>query len=213
VNLIVRRARKSDISAVYIGPPIDDPELLPWLPSGLADFLHRTNGYVAYHGGFHLRGACVAPAWHSLRVVWLGDYALSKLFPAVRADDVPFGQDALGNQYLLRDGVVHQLWAETGDLESMAVDLETFDRNVREDPVDYLSLAPLEAYRASGHELEPGHLLHAWPPYCSRESEAGVSLRPVPALAHIAWLASFAKQLRDVPDGTRLKVVVREPPA
>jgi hypothetical protein len=198
---------------MYNGPPIDDPDVLSRLPDALREYLHTTNGYVAFFGGFHLRGACSAPPWHSLRVVWFGEYALSTLFPVVRRDDIPFGQDALGNQFLLRDGVVHQLWAETGDLESMAVDLATFDRNVRDDPIGYLSLDPLEQYRASGHALEPGQLLHAWPPYCAQESSAGVSLRPVPALAHISWLASFAQQLRDVPDGSRIRIVVRDPPA
>jgi hypothetical protein len=198
---------------VYIGPPIDDPELLVRLPAELSDYLRTTNGYIAYHGGFHLRGACSDPVWHSLRAVWFGDYALSTLFAAASRDDIPFGQDALGNQYLLRDGIVYQLWAETGDLESMAVDLETFDRNVREDPIDYLALGPLEAFRAAGYELEPGQLLDAYPPYCSKESASGVSLRPVPAFQRLGWLASFARQLRGVPDGSRIRVVVRKPPA
>jgi len=182
------------------------------LPNPLRDFLASTNGYVAYHGGLHVRGACLAPAWHSLRTVWLGDFALHRLYPEVRADDIPFAQDALGTQYVLRDAIVHRLWAETGDLESLEADLGTFDREVRNNPTEYLGLGPLEDYRASGGELEPGYLLHVHPPLCSKESEAGVSVRPVPALGLIDWLASLARQLRDVPDGGRVRVVVHGPP-
>jgi hypothetical protein len=55
---------------VYIGPPIDDPDILDRLPAAYRDFLARTNGYVAYGGGLHVRGACHAPGWHSLRAAW-----------------------------------------------------------------------------------------------------------------------------------------------
>ena len=51
---------------MYLGPPIDDPAILESLPPELADLLRRANGYVAYDGGLHVRGACHMPEWHSL---------------------------------------------------------------------------------------------------------------------------------------------------
>ena len=52
---------------MYVGPPIDDPEMLERLPSEYRSLLAQANGYVAFHGGLHVRGACLIPEWHSLR--------------------------------------------------------------------------------------------------------------------------------------------------
>lgn len=192
---------------MYHGPPIDDHEILARLPAELRGLLERVNGYVAYHGGLHLRGACTAPEWHSLRAAWLGPDALHRLFPGVRPDDVPFAEDALGDQYLMRSGVVHRLSAETGEVESLEVDLAAFDQAVRADPVEALSLQPLEEFRAGGGSLEPGQLLDVQPPFVFQESAAGVSYRAIPAGERIRWLAELARSIADVPDGGRVEIV------
>ena len=160
-----------------------------------------------------MRGACSAPEWHSLRAAWEGPRALHRLFPVLRPEDVPFGEEALGDQFVLREGVVHRLRAETGELESLRVDLPDFDAAVRRDPVEYLGLHPLEQFRAEGGVLAPGQLLSAYPPFCATESGGGVSLRAVPAGDRLGFLASLAAQLRDLPDGTALEFVIQPPRA
>lgn len=195
---------------MYFGPPIDDSEILARLPAEYAELLRRANGYVAYHGGLHVRGACLAPEWHSLRAAGSGERAVHKLFPAVAADDVPLGEDALGHQFVLRGGMVHRLDAEIGELESLGVDLADFDAAVRADPVEYLSLQPLERFRSEGGELRPGELLNVHPPYVFRESAAGVSLRAVPAGERLEFLSALAARIRDLPDGA--SITIPKPP-
>src|SRR5687768_2159879 len=189
---------------MYIGPAIDDREILGHLPAELRHLLEHTNGYVAYHGGLHVRGACHAPEWHSLRFAWFGENALHALFPAVEPADIPFAEDALGDQYVLRNGVVCRLSAESGEIESLELDLIGFDAAVRADPIGFLALAPLEDFLAQGGALGPGQLLNAYPPLIAKESSSGVSYRPIPALEQRRWLADLARQLRDVPDCTRI---------
>ena len=46
---------------MFVGPPIDDAEMLDRLPAEYRDLLTRANGYIAYHGGLHVRGACLSP--------------------------------------------------------------------------------------------------------------------------------------------------------
>ena len=197
---------------MYVGPPIDDLPILDRLPAMFRNFLLRTNGYVAFHGGLHVRGACLEPVWHSLRAAWMGEHALHRLFPALRPDDVPFAEDALGDQFVLREGTVHRLWAESGEVESLGVDLAGFDAAVRADPVDYLSLGPLERFRAGGGVLEPGQLLNAYPPFIM-QSTGDVSLRAISSEERIRWLADLARQLRDVPDGSRVEFQVEAEPS
>lgn len=186
---------------MYLGPPIDDPQILELVPGALRESLLRCNGYVAYHGGLHLRGACLAPDWHSLRHWWLGPCALHKLFQVLRPDDIPFAEDALGDQYVLRGEVVHRLDAECGRLESKDVDLAEFDRRVREDHVDYLSLQPLQEFRAEGGTLNPGELLSVLPPFVIKPSERVVSYKAMRTEHRMRFLAEFSRQIADVPDG------------
>jgi hypothetical protein len=131
----------------------------------------------------------------------------------VRADDVPFGEDALGHQFVLRDGIVHRLDSEVGELESLDVDLADFDAAVRADPVSYLRLAPLERFRADGGFLQPGQLLSIYPPYVFEESGKGVSMRAISAGDRLGFLAGLAAAIRDVPDGTRIAIPPLPPSA
>jgi hypothetical protein len=196
---------------MYVGPPIDDESILDRLPLEYRDLLARANGYVAYHGGLHVRGACFAPEWHSLRAAWDGDRALHRLFPALAPGDVPFGEDALGDQYVVRAGLVHRLSGESGELVTLGVDLVDFDGAVRADPVGYLNLAPLEAFRAEGGSLRPGELLNVYPPYCFEVGDGRRSFRAVSATEQIAFLASVAAQLRGVPDGSTVRFAIDPP--
>lgn len=182
---------------MYLGPLIDDHAILERLPSELSDFLARCNGYVAFHGGFHVRGACLEPTWHSLRYWWLGDGALHSLFPAIRPSDIPFAEDALGDQYLLRDGIVWCLSAECGELVCLDKDLRAFDAAVRSDPVAHLSLEPLQAFLAEGGVLQPGQLLSVYPPFATKRMFERVSYRAVSTEDRIRHLADLAKQLRE----------------
>lgn len=186
---------------MFRGPPIDDIELLSRLPAEYQRLLETVNGYVAYHGGLHLRGACTSPTWHSLRAAWSGVDAIHQLFPAVSAEDIPFGEDALGDQFVYRDGYVWKLDAEIGELKPLKMTLPEFDAAVRADPDEFLALGPLRDFQAQGGSLEPGQLLSVIPPFVLKESAAGVSYRAVPVLDRLRFLSHIARELRDVPDG------------
>jgi hypothetical protein len=181
----------------FTGGPIDDHETLDRLPADLRALLAEANGFVAYHGGFHVRGACRTPEWHSLRAAWVGPSAFYELYEAVEPTDVPFAEDAGGDQWLLRAGKVVQLLAETGDIEPLDVDLRSFLANVQASPVDALGLHPVLKFRADAGVLRPGELLNVYPPFCTEESAAGVSLAAVSTQDRRLFLADLARQLPD----------------
>src|ERR1051326_1193548 len=110
----------------YAGPAIDDPAILDRLPAGLVGLLHRVNGFAAFEGGLHLRGACLGPDWHSLRNAWVGERAFHRLYAEVRAEDVPFAEDCMGDQFLLREGTMLRLAAESGAIEPLHLSLSEF---------------------------------------------------------------------------------------
>lgn len=191
---------------IYRGPHLDDQETFARLPPDYQTLLAQMNGFIKFGGGLHVRGVCLEPAWHSLREVWTGEHALHRLFPQLQTDDVPFGQDALGDQYVLRNEVVHHLRAETGALASLQCGLFDFLAAAEADPVEYLTLAPLLKFQEQGKRLEPGQLLSAYPPFCTKESAQGVHLAAIPMLERISFLAHFAAQIVDLPDGQKIMI-------
>lgn len=176
------------------GESIDDVEILRELPPGLVCLLSDVNGFILHEGALHVRGASLHPEWHSLRAVWRGPRALHTLYKGVRTTDIPFAQDQVGDQFLLRDGRVLRLFAETGEVEDLADGIEDFFRRLTSDIEGFLNVG-------LSRRMRPGQLLLAYPPFCFRESGAGASLGPVPAAEVILFHADLARQIRDVPDG------------
>ena len=192
------RAVAVDLPGVtFAGPTPDDHEVLAQLPAVLRELLADSNGFVAYGGGLHVRGACHEPEWHSLRAAWWGERALHRTYDAVAENDVPFAEDAVGDQWLLRGDDVVQLAAETGNLESLGFGLVGFLRDARREPVEVLGLHPLMQFADDGGRLEPGQLLQVYPPFCTAEAANGVRLDAVPAAERLHFLAELAPQMPD----------------
>jgi hypothetical protein len=182
------------------------------VPAELSFLLADTNGFVAWDGGLHVRGVCSSPEWHDLSHSWSGARALHRLFDAVLPSDVPFAEDCMGDQFVLRSGMVHRLSAETGELEPLDADLAGFFAAAEANPVEYLSLQPLMTFQKGGTRLQPGQLLHAYPPFCAEESAGGVSLRAAPALDVIQYLSDLSRFLAKVPKGSQYRITLKNLP-
>lgn len=183
----------------WSGPSIDDTEIFAGMPEPLSALLLQKNGFIVHSGALHVRGATSTPAWHSLRHAWHGEAAFSTLYEDVRSNDVPFAEDMLGDQFLLRDGRVLRLVAETGEIEEKEDSLRGFLLGVERDVEGYLNLS-------LDHKIEPGKLLFAYPPFCMKESASASKLKACPAHEVIGIHADFARQIRSVPDGGRVEI-------
>ena len=186
------------------GESIEDVEILSELPADLVHVLTETNGFILHRGAVHVRGACLGPEWHSLRAAFHGPKAFHTLYEDVRPSDIPFAQDQVGDQFLIREGIVLRLFAETGEIERLSGSLHDFFSRVSSDIEGFLNVG-------LSHNMEPGQLLWAYPPFCFQQSGAGASLAPLPASEVILLHADLARQIRDVPDGgeVEFKVVRR----
>ena len=189
----------------YSGAPLDDPDILDRVPVPLAAALRVRNGCIAYLGGLHVRGACREPAWHSLRQAWEGPDALHALFDEVRQSDVPFAEDAFGDQLLVRDGGVIRLSGELGEMEDVTESLEAFFARLHADAEQLLDYEPLMDLRRRGGELRPGQLLAVYPPFVLSADGATRDIRPIDALDRRRFLADLARQLHGLPDGAEVR--------
>ncbi len=185
----------------FQGPPLKNLEKIERLPDELIELLWQINGFVAYAGGLHLRGMVDEPGWHSFERYRSGEMALSKLFSAVENSDLPFGQDFLGNQFVLRDSEVWKLRADTGEIRGLDVELAGFFEAVRRDPIAYLRLDLLAEYHDLHGMLEPGELVHTMPPLAMRRDGRKPALKSAPVDNALSFLANFARQIADVPEG------------
>ena len=122
----------------YRGAALDDIDILDRLPMDLQQLLAQRNGFVAFRGGLHVRGACKEPLWHSLRAAMEGPESFAERYRVVKAGDVPFAQTVFGDQFILRDKGVFRLDAYADTLEPLADDLTSFFFKVQEDPIAML---------------------------------------------------------------------------
>lgn len=190
----------------YQGPPLSDPEVLDQAPNALKSLLSSLNGFVQFGGGLHIRGACIDPDWHSLRRAWHGPMSIHRLFPEVDRDWVPFGEDCVGDQFLLKDKIVSRLSAETGEIEELGLSLREFLSRANSDPIEFLAMQPLLQYQNDHGDLPEGHLIHAYPPFCTKEAAEGVSLRAVPAWELHQYHSDFAKSLANNDATIRIEI-------
>ena len=201
-----------DLSNItYQGPEFqEDQEIELLLPDNLLSLLKQINGFIQFTGGLHLRGLCKEPEWHSLRAALIGENAIHKLYPAVEKTDIPFAQDCVADQYLLRDRTVYKLFAETGELESLDFGLGSFLSAASGDPVEFLGLEPLLQLQNQEQSLEPGQVIHVYPPFCTEQAQNGVSLKPVSIAEALTFLSRFSKQINSVGNGEEIEVRVTE---
>jgi len=179
----------------YQGKALDDKETFNALPENLQKFLKQVNGLIAYDGGLHVRGCVKKPKWHSLHEVWKGAHSLSKNYKKIKEDDIPFAEDCVGDQFLLRGGKVIRLLSETGDIEKLNLTFNEFIKKIPKSPIKTLGLHPLLQFQKEGGKLKPGKLLNIYPPFCTKESANGVSIKDISAIERLDFLFHFSKQI------------------
>lgn len=176
--------------------------LLRFLPDELKELIEPSGGFILHHGAIHFRGCTHDPEWNNLRMVSWGDHSLKYLYRSVDVDDIPFAQDQVGDQYLLRGDEVFHLNAETGEAARFAKCLTEFLEGIDEDIEAYLNVS-------LRHRLMPGQALHAYPPFCVAESSGGQSsLKPVSVVELLRFHADFARQIAEIPDGGQIEIQV-----
>ncbi|GAB3225658.1 hypothetical protein GCM10027346_07110 [Hymenobacter seoulensis] len=190
---------------LYSGGELTDLVSFARLPSYLQAFLREQNGVVAYFGGLHIRGCVTEPTWHSLAEAWQGENAFWRTYDTVVETDIPFAQDCVGNQFLLRGDAVLFLDTETGELADLEVDFKHFLFGAEKFPLDALGMQPLRTFQQGGGVLRPGELLSLHPPVCITTTTKSSS-KAVPAAARLTWLADFYRQIKNLPDGQQVRL-------
>lgn len=191
---------------IYIGEPVSDAATFKLLPFDMQAYMLQHNGLVAFGGGLHIRGCCKEPLWHSLKEAWQGPNAFWRTYRAVKQSDMPFAQDGVGNQFLLRRGQVWFLDTETGETQNLNVGFVQFIEGVTRFPEQAIDLSHVINFMRLGARLAPGELLAVYPPTCISSTEENYNLTRMPTDVRLQSLANLYQQISKLKPGQQVRL-------
>lgn len=181
-------------------------------PSGAQLTPHRrllelVNGGLFHDHALHLFGACQGPPWHALPA-WNAPTTWRDTYGEAAAGLVFFAEDAFGDQFAYRgehaEVVIFE--AEVGRVVPFAPHFVAWLEEMVERPAAILPFEVLAGQRAEGRHHQAGTHLFAWPPLSTVESRTGVSVGHVDALEAMRFRGQLARQVRDLPAGTQVRI-------
>lgn len=177
------------------------------LPEGYQNLVLEVNGFVQFNGGIHIRGVVRTPDWHSLMYAMEGDHAYHELYAMIEPTDIMFGEDCVGSQYFLRQGVVYFLDTQTGELENLEMDFSAFIEQMQAEPVQMLGMYPVLQFQDQDQTLKPGEVLAEKPYMFTKEAEKGVALKAIDTTTYRLLLAKVCAQVLALPEDEEYSMV------
>jgi len=118
-----------------------------------------------------------------------------------------FAEDIFGNQFSIKDGGIHYFEVETGTLKPVAPSLENWASLILADDRFWTGWPIAERWAEHDGPIPLHKRLHPATPFVCGGSYDVDNLRPVDAADMMAKWGSFARQIRGLPDGAKIKFV------
>lgn len=180
---------------------------LPESGSDLASVLALKNGFFAFESAlcvFPTKASQLAydlPAWNE-PTLWKKNY---QLFPQ---NCFCFGEDIFGEQFCFMDGVIFKFAPETGDFERICTTIEDWAGLILDD-FDYMTGHTLaHDWQVAHGPLAPKHRLVPLTPFVCGGDFSIDNLAAMEAAKGMRARADLARQIQDLPDGTRIQFKV-----
>ena len=124
----------------------------------------------------------------------------------------PVMASALGDLFFQRDGAVYWLNTGTAEIEQVAGSRAEFLELLKTDKATEWFMPPLvEQLIAAGKVLKPDHCYtYVTLPIFKEGKYEVTNLNPVPAREHFALTGDMHRQLKDLPDGSKVKLEITE---
>lgn len=194
-----------------IGPEVEGTQVLAnslavWgdRAAELAMLLSWRNGFYAYESALLVRGSGNVPpprdiaAWNA-RSAWLAQYDDFSLGPMLF-----FAEDVFGNQFAIASGRVVLFDPETGNSEEVAQTLEDWARVVLDDYAYFTGYPVAHEWQKRNGPLRPGMRLVPRIPFVCGGEFVVSNLGLTDELEGMAFRASLARQIKDLPDGATI---------
>jgi hypothetical protein len=169
-----------------------------------ASLLGQKNGFFAFESALRVFPSEPSAASYSLSEwnspgLWKGTYG------DLVGEAVCFAEDAFGGQFCFAQGAVCTSDPETGGIKRMASDLEEWARLLLDDYA-YLTGHPLmHQWQVANGPLEWRKRLMPRTPFVCGGAFDIENLVAVEAAEAMGFRGEFATQIRDLPDGTKIR--------
>ncbi|MFK8003969.1 MAG: SMI1/KNR4 family protein [Polyangiales bacterium] len=187
-------------------------EVAAQLPVGgaaLEQLLRQKNGFFAFESALHVLGTPPQPAGVCDILSWNEPSLWRTNFPAIPKSLLFFAQDVFGGQFGMdANGHVLALEPETGELTPCAEDLEGWAGLILEDWDFMTGHSCARAWQEANGVLPIGHRLYPKIPFVLGGDYAAANLFSCEAAQAMRSYANIARQIRDLPDGSKVRLTV-----
>jgi len=124
----------------------------------------------------------------------------------------PVMASALGDLFFQKDSAVYWLDTGAGEIRRVAESRAEFLELLKTDKANEWFMPPvIERLLAAGKTLKPDHCYtYAILPIFKEGSYEVTNLNPVPAKEHFALTGDLHRQLKDLPEGSKVKLEITE---
>lgn len=196
LSLATQSLGTSFASGVIVETPVPDDSTLKELYSTL----RQRDGFYAFESALHFYSMVYLNAWNKSEG-WRSLYDLP--------DELTFfAEDIFGEQFCLYNSKIYRFNPETGELDEFSRTLEEWASNILQDyevETGYLIAHEWQERRGG---LQLGQRLVPVKPFVLGGKYEIENLQPMYSADGIAYRANIARQIRGLPDGTRVKLTV-----
>lgn len=200
-------AKLLSVASSALGTPGVVPEVV--VGSEVASLLQARNGFYAFESALHVFPSGWAGDELSVEE-WNSALLWRDAFEGMADGLVFFAEDLFGSQFAVRDGEVVTFDPETAGVEHVADSIEEWSSLLLDD-YEVLTGCPLAAewQALHGRLLARQRLLPKMPFVAGGGFEIG-NLYPLDSVEGMRFRASLAIQIRDLPDGAKIRFTIRE---
>jgi len=195
------------IATLEEGAGLSAAELLEGSP-GLAELYASKDGFYAFESSLHVFPCCSENAAVSL-VTWNAEGSWRSEYADMAAGLIFFGEDIFGDQFCFKDRRIHVFHSETGEVEFMAEDLETWAQVILDGYPFWTGYPLAHDWQALHGPLKRGHRLSPKIPFVMGGDYKVDFLYSIPSIEAMRFRASMAMQIRNLPDGSKVKLIVK----
>lgn len=196
------------VGGVAISPPGDPSnfflkEISDTPASGLQDLLGVKNGFYAFESALHVyprqrSGIELGLAEWNAPDLWTGEYQ------GMADGCFFFAEDIFGGQFCSRKDGIYSFDPETGSLQRISADIESWSRAVLED-FEFLTGHPTaHAWQKANGVLQSGVRLVPRIPFVTGGKYEIDNLYQLGTVKAMRLRANLATQIRDLPDGAAI---------
>lgn len=196
--------RLAELGGASLGEPLRAEQIpSPVLEGGLGQLLLQKNGFLAFESSLHIFPCGTGQTPMSLEA-WNDPGLWRSAYPDLPQSLVFFAEDAFGSQFGIQGHCVVSFDPETGELASLAADLDDWAATVLKE-YEVLTGYPLgHAWQEEHGALPEGQRLVPKVPFVLGGEFSVDNLHALDAVQGMKLRGSIASQIRDLPDGTEV---------